>query len=233
MQTRVDDMAQKLSRGVLIAGMATAIVAGSVAMVNGGLEANAKDGLAPTSVETTISVTVDAVNVNITQINGITFDNNDEAGKSAIVTYNAKNEIHFKTDEDAHVRIMLGSKVLWEGDTKAGQPTTATIDITGNEVGVYNLQIRATKPGDDLDKYSVAFFHLDYRATVPSIIPNVPNTGMYVTMGGRVYSMTTIATVALLIAIVALLVSSKGRAQAATAKATTKKRTNRKKMDLI
>lgn len=247
MKINVDTLGQKVSRGVLIAGMAVAMVAGTVSMA--GQNAGAQGLVESTSgAGATITMTVNALSINILQVNGQSFGNNDEANSTAIKTQSAVSEVHFKTDGDAYVKIVLGDKVLWEGNTKAGQPVTAYIDLGQTAPGVYNLAIRAAQSRDEADHYSVAFFHLNYQATIPSIIPDnnneniynnggvkAPNTGWYVTAGGRLYSMTTVATVVLLIAVVIFLAASKARKQAAEpAKATTKKtKAPRKKMDLI
>lgn len=195
----------------------------------------------------TVSVRIRAVATTITQVNNSRFDNNEQAGSVAIKTQESKNQVHFKTDNDAHVKIVLGDKVLWEGDTKAGQPVTAMIDLGTTAPGIYNIAIKAALK-DNLDHPQTVYFHLDYQATIPSIIPDnngtiydkggvkAPNTGMYVTMGGRVYSMSTVSLVLLLMAVAVFLICTKGRKETAkaTVKAkTAKTKTTRKKMDLI
>ena len=159
------------------------------------------------SMESEITVVVDAVKVTINRINDTQLSDDEASGK-AVQTYTAKNEISFTADRDAYVRIMLGDKVLWEGDVKVGQPTTAVIDMTGTPIGAYQLSLRASKVGDSLDQYAVAYFWLDYRATIPSII-GTPSAGAYVTVGGRVYSMTTVAFILLLIGVLVYLVATK------------------------
>lgn len=162
---------------------------------------------ATASMESEITVVVDAVRIAINRINDTQLSGDEASGK-AVQTYTAKNEISFTTDRDAYVRIMLGDKVLWEGDAKADQPTTVVIDMTGTPIGAYQLSIRASKMGDSLNQYAVAYFWLDYRATIPSII-GAPSAGAYVTVGGRVYSMTTIAFILLLIGVLVYLVATK------------------------
>lgn len=162
---------------------------------------------ATASMESEITVVVDAVRITINRINDTQLSGDEASGK-AVQTYTAKNEISFTTDRDAHVRIMFGDKALWEGDAKAGQPATAVIDMTGTPIGAYQLSLRASKMGDSLSQYAVAYFWLDYRATIPSII-GAPSAGAYVTVGGRVYSMTTIAFILLLIGVLVYLVATK------------------------
>lgn len=158
-----------------------------------------------------VTVTVRAVQVTITQINNTYFDKG-EAGSTAVDTYDAKNEIHFKTDYDAHVQIVLGDEVLWQGDTKAGQPVVAQIDLGDRTVGLYQLSLRAAFM-DAPDNFATHDCWLNYRAIIPSIIPggdvNAPNTGMYVKIGGRIYSMSTAAFVLLLMAIIVFLLCTR------------------------
>ena len=229
--TTVDKVMQKLSRATLVVGMATAVVAAPLATL--GLPQIAS---AATSAggDATVTVTVKSIKAEITQINSSVFDNPADASSVAIKTYDAKNEIHFKTDDDAHVKIMLGDDVLWEGDTKADQPTVAEIDLSGRAIGVYQLTLMAYYPdGDGGYPYN---FWLDYQATIPSIIPggdiNAPNTGLYVTIGGRVYSMTTLAIVLILAAVAVFLAATRGRNHE-MAKAKAKAKSNRKNMDMI
>ena len=245
-QTTADKIAMRLSRATLVMGMATAVVA--VAATNIGQTAQAAELLEGGS-KSTISVEVRAVQITITQINDTVFDNQSLVDNIAIRTYQSKNEVHFKANQDAHVTLMLGDKVLWEGDVKKDQPTVATFDLGETAVGIYNLALRGYTT-EDREHYSVTFFHLDYRAMIPSIIPDndqtvihsngnvsAPNTGMYVTIGGRVYSMTTVAFLLLLTAVAVFLICSKfGKRQPATATVkTTVKKTKkpRKPMDMI
>lgn len=229
--TTVDKVMQKLSRVTLVVGMATAVVAAPLATLGVPQIASAATSVGG---DATVSVTVESIKAEITQINGSVFDNPSDAGSVAIKTYDAKNEIHFKTDDDAHVKIMLGDDVLWEGDTKADQPTVAEIDLSGRAIGVYQLTLMAYYPdGDGGYPYN---FWLDYQATIPSIIPggdiNAPNTGLYVTIGGRVYSMTTLAIVLILAAVAVFLAATRGRNHE-MAKAKAKAKSNRKNMDMI
>lgn len=232
-QMTVDRIIQGASRMVMVAGMAMAVVAMPVAIAG-----NASPAHAATSAsgEATVSVTVRAVSVNIIRVNDFQFGDGISSETTAVKTYNAKNNVTLKTDNDAHVKIVLGGDVLWEGDTKAGQPVNATIDLNGRPVGVYQLEVRASFP-DDLDAYSTSSFWLDYQATVPSIIPgdvNAPNTGLYVTIGGRVYSMTTIAILLILAALVVFLTCTRGQnREMAKAKAKVKASRKGKKMDMI
>ncbi len=229
--TTVDKVMQKLSRATLVVGMATTVVAAPLATLGVPQIASAATSVGG---DATVSVTVESIKAEITQINGSVFDNPSDAGSVAIKTYDAKNKIHFKTDDDAHVKIMLGDDVLWEGDTKADQPTVAEIDLSGRAIGVYQLTLMAYYPdGDGGYPYN---FWLDYQATIPSIIPggdiNAPNTGLYVTIGGRVYSMTTLAIVLILAAVAVFLAATRGRNHE-MAKAKAKAKSNRKNMDMI
>lgn len=232
-QMTVDRVIQGASRMVMVAGMAMAVAAMPVAIAG-----NVSPVHAATSAsgEATVSVTVRAVSVNIIRVNDFQFGDGIGSGTTAVKTYNAKNNVTLKTDNDAHVKIVLDGDVLWEGDTKAGQPVNATIDLNGRPVGVYQLEVRASFP-DDLDAYSTSSFWLDYQATVPSIIPggvNAPNTGLYVTIGGRVYSMTTIAILLILAALVVFLACTRGQnREMAKAKAKVKASRKGKKMDMI
>ena len=218
---------------VMVAGMAMAVVAMPVAIAGNVPPAHASTSA---SGEATVSVTVRAVSVNIIRVNDFQFGDGVSSGTTAVKTYNAKNNVTLKTDNDAHVKIVLDGDVLWEGDTKAGQPVNATIDLSGRPVGVYQLEVRASFP-DDLDAYSASSFWLDYQATVPSIIPgdvNAPNTGLYVTIGGRVYSMTTIAILLILAALVVFLACTRGQnREMAKAKAKVKASRKGKKMDMV
>ena len=229
--TTVDKVMQKLSRATLVVGMATAVVAAPLATLGVPQIASAATSVGG---DATVSVAVESIKAEITQINSSVFDNPADASSVAIKTYDAKNEIHFKTDDDAHVKIMLGDDVLWEGDTKADQPTVAEIDLSGRAIGVYQLTLMAYYPdGDGGYPYN---FWLDYQATIPSIIPggdiNAPNTGLYVTIGGRVYSMTTLAIVLILAAVAVFLAATRGRNHE-MAKAKAKAKSNRKNMDMI
>lgn len=229
--TTVDKVMQKLSRATLVVGMATAVVAAPLATL---CLPRIADAATSVGGEATISVTVESIKAEITQINNSVFNSPDEAASVAIKTYNAKNEIHFKTDEDGHVKIMLGDEVMWEGDTKADQPVVAEIDLTGKPVGVYQFTLMVYYPdGDGGFPYN---FWLDYQATIPSIIPggdiNAPNTGLYVTIGGRVYSMTTLAIVLILAAVVVFLATTRGRNHE-MAKAKARAKSNKKNMDMI
>lgn len=203
----IDRTIEKVSRATLIIGMATTMVALPLATVSQASIANAATSA---SGEATITVTVDAVTIDIIKINGTVFGGSVEPGAVAVKTFNAKNDIHLRTDKDSKVQIIIGDKVLWEGETKAGQPVTATIDLTGYPVDVYKLKIKAT--ADD-GSIAEAAAWLDYQATLPSILPDggvdAPNTGLYVTIGGRVYSMTTVAFLLILLALVIYLVSSR------------------------
>ncbi|MDO4271955.1 MAG: hypothetical protein Q4C83_03190 [Candidatus Saccharibacteria bacterium] len=233
-KTTVDNLICKTARATVVAGMAATVVGLSIGMVS--QPVFAADDANTSSAESTISVTVKAVKIDVTQINGAIFTDNAEVGSTAVRTLNAKNEVHFKTDQDAHVVIKQGDKVFWEGDTKAGQPVTATIDLTDYQVGVYTFTVEASLA--DTEGSSLVYFHLDYRATIPSIIPggdvNAPNTGLYMTIGGRVYSMTTIALILLLAAVMVYLICRKmGDKQEAPVKAKSKSKTTRKKMDMI
>ena len=149
-QMTVDRVIQGASRMVMVAGMAMAVVAMPVAIAG-----NVSPVHAATSAsgEATVSVTVRAVSVNIVRVNDFQFGDGISSGTTAVKTYNAKNNVTLKTDNDAHVKIVLDGDVLWEGDTKAGQPVNATIDLNGRPVGVYQLEVRASFP-DDLDAYS-------------------------------------------------------------------------------
>ena len=232
-QITVDRIMQGASRMVMVAGMAMAVVAMPVAIAGNVSPAHA---VTSASGEATVSVTVRAVSVDIIRVNDFQFGDGVSSGTTAVKTYNAKNSVTLKTDNDAHVKIVLDGDVLWEGDTKAGQPVNATIDLNGRPVGVYQLEVRASFP-DDLDAYSTASFWLDYQATVPLIIPgdvNAPNTGLYVTIGGRVYSMTTIAILLILAALVVFLACTRGQnKEMAKAKAKVKAGRKGKKMDMI
>ena len=232
-QMTVDRIIQGASRMVMVAGMAMAVVAMPVAIAG---NASPVHAVTSASGEATVSVTVRAVSVNIIRVNDFQFGDGVSSGTTAVKTYNAKNNVTLKTDNDAHVKIVLDGDVLWEGDTKAGQPVNATIDLNGRPVGVYQLEVRASFP-DDLDAYSTSSFWLDYQATVPSIIPgdvNAPNTGLYVTIGGRVYSMTTIAILLILAALVVFLACTRGQnREMAKAKAKVKASRKGKKMDMI
>lgn len=239
-RTTINQVAHRASYPVLALGAAAAVVGLTIATVNAPLAQAATTG-----ADSPVVVTVDAITTSITQVNGTKFNNNDEVDSIAVRTYDATNEVHFKTDADAHVKLVLGDKVLWEGDTKADQPATAKFDLGKTSVGIYNIAIRAYTPGQD-KSYSVTFFHLDYRATIPSVVPDngnnniydnggveAPNTGLYMTIGGRIYSMTTVAVVLLLTAIAVYLICSKySKKEAAPAKAH-KAKTTRKKMDMI
>ena len=225
--TTVDRMIQKLSRATLVAGLAAAVVAVPLTTVSGMHSAMAASAVGS---EATVSVTVKSVLANITQINSFLFDDNISSDNVAVKTYEAKNEVHFTTDQDAHVQIILDGDVIWEGDTKAGQPVVADIDMGKRSAGVYKFAIRAAFP-DDLDAYSESYFWLDYQATVPSII-NAPNTGLYVNIGGRIYSMTTIAFVLLMLGIVVFLACTR-QSNKEMAKAKARAKSNRKKMDMI
>lgn len=229
--TTVDEVMQKLSRATLVVGMATAVVAAPLATLS---LPRIADAATSVGGEATISVTVESIKAEITQINGSVFDNPADASSVAIKTYDAKNEVHFKTDEDAHVKIMLGDEVVWEGDTKADQPAVAEIDLTGKPIGVYQFTLMAYYP-DGTGGFPYNFW-LDYQATIPSIIPggdiNAPNTGLYVTIGGRVYSMTTLAIVLILAAVAVFLAASRGRNHE-MAKAKARAKSNRKNMDMI
>lgn len=186
-----------------------------------------------------VTVTVRAVQVIITQINNTYFDGG-EASSTAVDTYDAKNEVHFRTDHDAHVQIVLGDEVLWQGDSKAGQPVVAQIDLGDRTVGLYQLSVRAAFM-DDLNNFTPYDFWLNYRAIIPSIIPggdvNAPNTGMYVKIGGRIYSMSTVAFVLLLMAIIVFLLCTRYQDdddKAIKARAKTRaKAKHRKKADII
>ena len=208
--TTVDKVMQQLSRATLVVGMATAVVAAPLATLS-----------LPRIADAATSVGGD------TQINDSVFDNPSDASSVAIKTYDAKNEIHFRTDEDAHVKIMLGDEVLWEGDAKADQPVVAEIDLSGKGIGVYQFTLMAYYP-DGTGGFPYNFW-LDYQATIPS---NAPNTGLYVTVGGRVYSMTTLAIVLILAAVAVFLAASRGRNHE-MAKAKAKAKANRKNMDMI
>ena len=229
--TTVDKVMQKLSRATLVVGMATAVVAAPLTMLGSPQQASAVTSMGG---DATVSVTVDKIKAEITQINDSVFDNPSDASSVAIKTYDAKNEIHFRTDEDAHVKIMLGDEVLWEGDAKADQPVVAEIDLSGKGIGVYQLTLEAYYP-DGTGGYPYNFW-LDYQATIPSIIPggdiNAPNTGLYVTVGGRVYSMTTLAIVLILAAVAVFLAASRGRNHE-MAKAKARAKSNKKNMDMI
>lgn len=225
--TTVDRMIQKLSRATLVAGLAAAVVAIPMTTVGG-----MHSAMATTSAggDAAVSVTVRAISVNITQINDFKFDGDINADNVAVKTYEAKNEVHFTTDQDAHVQIVLGDDVVWEGDTRAGQPIVADIDLGGRPLGTYQFAVRASFM-DNLDAYSESYFWLDYQATVPSII-NAPNTGLYVNIGGRIYSMTTIAFVLLMLGIVVFLACTR-QSNKEMAKAKARAKSNRKKMDMI
>ena len=226
--TTADRMIQKLSRATLVAGLAAAVVAVPMTTVGGMHSAMAAVAQAG---EATISVTVDTINVDITQINDFTFEGDIDHSNVAVKTYEAKNEVHFTTDQDAHVQIILGGDVVWEGDTKAGQPVVATVDLSGRPVGVYQFTMRVSFPNDADGGYSESSFWLDYQATVPSII-NAPNTGLYVNIGGRIYSMTTIAFVLLMLGIVVFLACTR-QSNKEMAKAKARAKSNRKKMEMI
>ena len=118
-QMTVDRIIQGASRMVMVAGMAMAVVAMPVAIAG-----NASPVHAATSAsgEATVSVTVRAVSVNIIRVNDFQFGDGISSETTAVKTYNAKNNVTLKTDNDAHVKIVLDGDVLWEGDTKAGQP---------------------------------------------------------------------------------------------------------------
>lgn len=230
--TTVDKVMQKLSRVTLVVGMATAVAAAPLATLGVPQIASAATSVGG---DATVSVTVRAVSVDIIRVNDFQFGDGISSETTAVKTYNAKNNVTLKTDNDAHVKIVLDGDVLWEGDTKAGQPANATIDLNGRPVGVYQLEVRASFP-DDLDAYSTSSFWLDYQATIPSIIPggdiNAPNTGLYVTIGGRVYSMTTLAIVLILAAVAVFLAATRGRNHE-MAKAKARAKSNRKNMDMI
>ena len=227
--TTADRMIQKLSRATLVAGLAAAVVAVPMATI-GGMQSAMAVASTSASSEVPVTVTVRRVKVNITQVNDLKFEGDVNSDNVAIKTYEAKNEVHFTTDQDAHVQIILGDDVVWEGDTKAGQPIVATVDLNGRPVGVYQFTMRASFL-DGPEGYSDSHFWLDYQATVPSII-NAPNTGLYVSIGGRIYSMTTIAFVLLMLGIVVFLACTR-QSNKEMAKAKARAKSNRKKMDMI
>lgn len=226
--TTADRMIQKLSRATLVAGLAAAVVAVPMATVGG-----MHSAMAATSGGSKVPVTVNVnrINLGITQVNDFTFDGNISADNVAVKTYEAKNEVHFTTDQDAHVQIILDGDVIWEGDTKAGQPVTVTVDLGGRPLGVYQLIMHVAPTDGSSDGYDEGSFWLDYQATVPSII-NAPNTGLYVNIGGRIYSMTTIAFVLLMLGIVVFLACTR-QSNKEMAKAKARAKSNRKKMDMI
>lgn len=227
--TTADRFAQKLSRATLVAGMAAAVVAVPLATMGGSYTASAATSAGG---DATISVNVRAISVDIIQVNGFEFSGDQQSNSVAVKTYTAQNNIHFRTDYDAHVKIILDGTVLWEGDTKADQPAVADIDLGDRPVGTYRFTVRAAFT-DNPDSYSESYFWLDYQPTVPSII-NAPNTGMYVKIGGRMYSMSTIALVLLLSAIIVFLLCTRHRDEE-MAKAKVRAKANRKgkKADLI
>lgn len=199
------------------------------------------------STESVLTVNVDSVSVNITKINNT--DVRD--GVAATDTTQPQNAIHFRTDRNAYVKIVIGDKVMWEGDVKAGQPVTAQIDLGNTAAGIYDFSIRAYKDKDSVGSYTQQFFRLNYRPIIPSIIPDdtgkvihknlnpkAPNTGLYINVGGHIYSMTTVAFLAILVAVMVYLIANrfseknKATATAKTSKST-KTKTTRKKMDLI
>lgn len=239
----------RLSQAAVVAGLTAAVMGLAAFTVNTPAALAAESS----GADSTFIVNVNAIKISVMQVNSTVFNNNDEADSIAVRTYDAKNHVHFKTDSDAYVKLVMGDKVLWEGETKADQPVSANFDLGKTSVGIYNISIRAYDSKDETDHYSRVFFHLDYRATIPSIIPDngnnniydnggvkAPNTGMYVTIGGRIYSMSTVALVVLLTAVAIFLICSKyGRQEPAVAKAASKSaksakaKTTRKKMDLI
>lgn len=230
----------------LVGLTAVAVIAAAGCGLGFGYQAKAAlSVVGATGAESKVNVTVDAAVVTITKINGVDVS----AGVPAVDTRSPQNDVHFKVSEDAHVKIVLGDKVLWEGDAKADQPINAHIDLNGAATGIYDIAIRASKTGVDEKHYTQQFFRLNYRPTIPSIIPDntdnvvnrnwrpsAPNTGLYVTVGGHVYSMTTVAFLAILVAVMVYLIANKfseKKKVAVTAKTSKSTKTIRKKMDLI
>lgn len=164
-----------------------------------------------TTAESKITVRVRAFKITIGSINGEPINTSD-SGNQTISTQKAINHIRFRVDEKAYVKIVSGNKVLWEGWAESGQPVDAKIDLSDFNAGTYEFSIRAStdKKAADQNKYSEVKFFLTYEPTLPSITG--PNTGMYVKIGGRIYSMTTVAILVILIgAIVLLTTSQSGR----------------------
>lgn len=203
-------------------------------------------GAITSSTESVFNVRVDAAKIDILRIN----DTDVRDGVAVGDTTNPKNSIHFKVDSDAYAKIVIGDKVLWQGDVKAGQPVDAQIDLGNTAAGVYDFAIRAYKDKNNTSSYSQQFFRLNYKPIIPSIIPDdtgkvinknlnpkAPNTGLYVTIGGHIYSMTTVAFLAILVAVAVYLIANKfsEKKVAVTAKTSksTKTKATRKKMDLI
>lgn len=167
--------------------------------------------------DTSVTVKVDNINIKILKVNDYEVKGQDITNL-AFRTLSTKNKITFTTDSDTKVEIKLKDKVLWSGEVKANQPTTADVDLAGVAVGTHSLSIRAAI--GDTGNYSNQYVNLDYRAVVPSIVPGgdvlAPKTGLYVNLAGQSYSMTTIAIFVLLSAVVVYMVSAKKTEATAT-----------------
>lgn len=223
----------KATKITLASGAALAIVAATVLSVNGGVIST------PTAKATSsiaeVNVAVSGTVIEVTNINGTGITDQSTLNNTAIKTIDGKNKVTFKADKSGHAKIVAVDKVLWEGDIEAGVPVTAEFTLPNLTVGTHGLAIRVNLPGSD--KYTQVFFNLDYRAVVPSIIPGgdvlAPNTGLYMTIGGHVYSATTIAILLILTAVAIYLISTRYTKRSELAKAKAKAKSSNKKMDMI
>lgn len=231
MLVKHDQLAQRLAKIGTITLATLAITGAATGIINQNLAKVAE-------LKGEVMVKVDAIKITITKINDQIIEGDKDLSSFAFRTLDAKNKIHFKADRNAKIKIVLKDKVLWQGEVEAGKPVVADVDLTGMQVGVYSLAVRAYEAGNT--NYSQTFFYLDYRAAIPSIIPggdvNAPNTGLYMTIGGRAYSMTTVATISLLTAVLIYLVAtrySKNKIDPVKANAKAKAKASRQKMDMI
>lgn len=167
--------------------------------------------------EATIMVTVKRIELTVDKINGAPVEltsRNSGITRLNYDTYSWRNFIIFHTSERAYVRIYSGDTVIWEGWSSGnGQQTRANFNLP-KKIGNYELKIR-TFTDKDTSKgivgYTEATLNLNFKATVPSILPG--NSGaspaLYMNIGGTMISISTIIIVLALLIVIAVLVSER------------------------
>lgn len=206
--------------GLVVVGIAGLMVASGPLCASAASNADVEGASA--GAEAAIMVTVKRIELTVDKINGAPVEltsRNGGINNLRYDTYSWRNFIIFHTSERAYVRIYSGDKVVWEGWSNGnGQQTRANFNLP-KKIGNYELKIRTFTDKDDskgIVGYTEATLNLNFKATVPSILPG--NSGaspaLYMNIGGVMVSISTIIIVLALLIVVAVLVSERAEYKA-------------------